>query len=174
MRRALRNGGAREGIEGMAMFVGLSAAALAVMLQAQNTDNGIKTDNDAATAPCVEANRQALESGTVTDAQWKDIISCVFANTSAQMDAQLPKKIDPITTLVSVSSNGPTFNYTYVLDVSMADVQQANIDSLQTATKQNACTDPAMTQTIGLGGSYFYRWVDRSGTQITSMLIDAC
>ncbi len=158
----------------MAVFIGMGAAALALALQAQNTDTGITTDNEAATGPCIESNRQAIESDTVTDAQWKEIISCVFTNTAAQMDAQLPKKIDPITTLVSVSSNGPTFNYTYVLDVSMADVQQQNIDSLEAATRQNACTDPAMTQTIGLGGSYFYRWVDRSGTQITSMRIDAC
>lgn len=158
----------------MAISVGLGAAVLAMALQAQSPQADFDTDTDAATSPCIEAHRDTLQSNSVTEAQWKEIIACVFANTAAQMDSQLPKKMDPITTLVSVSSNGPTFNYTYVLDVSMADVRQQNIESLQAATRKNACGDASMSQTIGLGGAYFYRWVDRSGTQITSMRIDAC
>ena len=148
--------------------------ALALLLQANSPQVDFDTDVEAATSDCVAPYGEAVESNTLSDAQWKEIIACVFANTAAQMDAQLPKKVDPITTLVSVSSNGPTYNYTYVLDVSMADVRQDNIDSLEAATRQNACSDPAMSQTIALGGAYFYRWVDRTGTRITSMRIDAC
>jgi len=155
----------------MAIFVGMSAAALAMALQAHGTGPQFDTDTEAATAPCVGGYG---EDSTPTAAQWQEIIACVFGNTAAQMDAQLPQKIDEITTLVSVSSNGPTFNYTYVLDVATAEVGQANIDSLEAATRQNACTEPSMKQTIGLGGAYFYRWVDRSGTQITTLRIDAC
>jgi len=155
----------------MAILFGMSAAALAMAMQAQATKPAFETDSDAAIAPCVAGYDQTRDP---TPAEWKQIISCVFTNTAAQMDAQLPKKIDQITTLVSVSSSGPTFNYTYVLDVSMADVQQANIDSLEAATRENACTDPSMTQTMALGGSYFYRWVDRSGNQITTLRIEGC
>lgn len=158
----------------MAIIAGMSAAALALLLQAQSPQVQFETDTEAATSPCTEGREDAIDGNSVSDAEWKEIIACVFANTAAQMDPQLPKKVDEITTLVAVSSNGPTFNYTYVLDISLADVRQQNIDSLEATTMQNACSDPSMSQTIVLGGSYFYRWVDRSGTQITSMLIDAC
>ena len=152
----------------------LGGALLALLMQAHGPQVEFETDTQAATESCTQGREAALRSGTVTDAQWKEIIACVFANTAAQMDTQLPRKMDAITTLVSVSSTGATFNYTYVLDLAKADVRQENIDSLEAATRENACTDSSMTQTIGLGGSYFYRWVDRSGAKITSMLIDAC
>lgn len=158
----------------MAILSIAGAAALLLSMQAHGAQPDFETDVQAATAPCIEANRTAIESNSVTDAQWKEIITCVFTNTAAQMDSQLPKKVDQMTTLVSVSSNGPTFNYTYVLDVAMDSVRQENIDSLEAATQQNTCSTDSMVNTISLGGSYFYRWVDRSGTQITSMLIDGC
>ncbi|NCP18914.1 MAG: hypothetical protein GW855_07130 [Erythrobacter sp.] len=158
----------------MTILVGAGTAVLALLLQAHGAKAEFETDVEAATTGCIEPHRDAIESQSVGDAEWKQIITCVFANTAAQMDAQLPKKIDPITTLVSVSSNGATFNYTYVIDVATADFRQENIDSLEAAARQNACTDPSMTQTMELGGAYFYRWVDRTGTQITTLRIEGC
>ena len=162
----------------MAILTGMSSTALALMLHGLPAGMPLQaefnTDQEAATSPCTAPYRESLSANSVSDAEWKAIITCVFANTAAQMDAELPQRIDDITALVSTSSHGTTFRYVYVLDVAMADVRQANIDSLRAATRQNACTDESMVQTMGLGGSYFYRWVDRRGTLITSMTISSC
>ena len=144
-----------------------SAALLALTMQAHSgsTNSKLKTDSDAAIATCVDPS---------TDAQMTAIIACIFSETAAQMDAGLPSKIDEITTLVAVSSHGTTFKYVYVLDVETADVRQQNIDALEASTRQNACTNANMMQTMEAGGSYFYRWVDRSGVLITSFTIEGC
>ena len=84
----------------MAILIG---SALALLLQAHSPQNDFDTDVEAVTADCIAAHREALESDTVSTAQWKDFIACVFASTAKQMDLQLPKKIDPMTTLVAVS-----------------------------------------------------------------------
>lgn len=158
----------------MAILTGMSGAALALLLQTQAPPVQFNTDQAAATDPCIAQFKTSIETNSVSDEEWKAIITCVFANTAVQMDSELPKKIDEITTLVSVSSDGPTFKYVYVLDVLASDVQQQNIDSLRAATRQNACTTESMTRTMSLGGSYFYRWVDRQGTLLTTMLIEGC
>tara|TARA_B100000678_G_C18127411_1_gene469273 strand:+ start:137 stop:613 length:477 start_codon:yes stop_codon:yes gene_type:complete len=158
----------------MEIVTSLGAAALALLLQTQGSQPDFGVDQAAATQPCTDQYADSLNANSVSDEEWIAIISCVFTNTAAQMDAGLPEKIDEITSLVSVSSNGATFKYVYVLDVDVADVRQANIDSLKAATRNNACTSANMVQTMELGGSYFYRWVDRSGTLITTMLIEGC
>tara|TARA_B100000678_G_scaffold23855_1_gene18148 strand:- start:2183 stop:2659 length:477 start_codon:yes stop_codon:yes gene_type:complete len=158
----------------MAIITSISGAALALLLQAQAPQVEFKTNSDAATGPCIEQYGESVAAGSISEAEWKDIISCVFANTAAQMDAELPKRIDDITALVAVSSNGSTFRYIYVLDVAVADVGQANIDSLKAVTRRNACSTANMVQTMGMGGSYFYRWVDRQGSLITTMLLESC
>ncbi|WP_370177548.1 hypothetical protein [Alteriqipengyuania sp.] len=148
------------------------AALFALTMQAHSgTTNGkLNTDSDAAIATCVDPSI----GQNPTDAQMTAIIACIFSETAAQMDAGLPSKIDEITTLVAVSSHGTTFKYVYVLDVETADVRQQNIDALEASTRQNACTNANMMQTMEAGGSYFYRWVDRSGVLITSFTIEGC
>lgn len=158
----------------MTIFTGMGVAAVALLLQAQAPQVQFNTDKAAATQPCIAQFQDSIDANSVSDEEWKAIIACVFTNTSSQMDAELPKKVDDITALVAISSDGPTLKYIYVLDVALADVRQSNIDSLRAATRQNACSKPDMVQTMGYGGSYFYRWVDRQGSLITSMTIKGC
>lgn len=158
----------------MSIIMGVGGAALALMLQAQAPKMEFNTDEDAATKPCLTQYEGSAAANSVSEAEWKAIIACIFTNTAAQMDTELPRQVDQITSLVAVSSHGPTFNYIYVLDVAKADVRQHQIDSLKAATRENACTAEDMTTTMRYGGSYFYRWVDRQGKLITTMLIEGC
>ena len=110
----------------------------------------------------------------MTDKQWKAFIGCIFRETAAQIDSQLPIRIDDTWTLVAISANGAQLNYTYVMNGAASDLSPSAGANIAKAARRNVCADTDMAATFGRGGSYFYRWLDRSGAVIHTTLIEGC
>ena len=157
----------------MSMTGFAGAALLAMTMQAQGSDSGFVTDQQAATAPCLNGSEEAA-ADSLSRAEWQKIIACIFQNTAAQMTPQLPKQMDEGISLVAVSSSGPTFNYTYIVDIAASEVTDGGRAGLSSATRKNVCADGSMLTTLEYGGSYFYRWLDRTGTKLHELRIESC
>ena len=156
----------------MSILLAVGGAALAFAVQASGDADEVRIDPESSFDACVEA-APANETEMDRDA-WKALIACVFQQTAMQIDAQLPVKIDDTSTLVAVSSVGPQFNYTYVVNTLVDEMAAGAPATIEKSTRTNVCEDPDMLATIQRGGSYFYRWLDRSGAVIHTTLIEGC
>ena len=158
----------------MSFLIASGAAVLALTMQAHGAYAKPQTDSDAAVDECVAEDRQNVPADQLSKADLATIIGCIFRATSDQISSQLPMKMDATTTLVAVSSTGPRLNYTYLVDVNARDFGAQQVATLAESTRLSVCQSSDMADTISMGGSFFYRWVDKSGTALHSMLIESC
>ena len=156
----------------MGMSILLAMGVLAFAIQASGETPELQTDTQASLNACISV--APPEDADMDSVDWKPFIGCIFQQTAAQMDTQLPIKIDDTTTLVAVSATGPQFNYTYVADMLVGDLAPGSAASIERATRQTVCQSPDMVATMKRGGSYFYRWLDRSGAVIHTALVARC
>ena len=149
-----------NGLAAMLVVGGLASAAAA---QPQ-------MDNDALQAACggIEREWQAGRVGIV------DVVACANAESARQLNAQMPMRVDEITTVESVAAFGPEFVYNVRVEVDAAGVTAAMRDNLSAGTRNYVCNAADMRQTIGNGGRYRYRWADRAGRPVNEILIDRC
>lgn len=156
----------------MSILPAMGGAALAFAVQASGDTPEVRVDPESSFDACVGA---APDDETEMDRDaWKALIACVFQQTAMQIDAQLPIKLDDSSTLVAVSSVGPQFNYTYVVNTLVGEIAAGAPAAIEKSTRASVCEDPDMLATIQRGGSYFYRWLDRSGAVIHTTLIEGC
>jgi hypothetical protein len=147
-------------------------AVLALALQASGSTTNVETDADAVADVCTSLATPDIES--MSEDQWKAFIACIFRETAAQIDPQLPIKVDDTTSMVAISATGARINYTYVVNRAASDFSPSQKANIATNARQSVCGDPDMLATLNRGGSYFYRWLDRSGAVIQTALIDNC
>lgn len=134
----------------------------------------IRTDTMAAVEACVPVDERDRSIDSMTIEERRAMIGCVFRQTAAQMNPQLPARVDEITIMERMSVSGATLTYHSRVEVDVAEVSRDGIAALEKATRAYVCNEQSMRSTIGMGGSYRYVWVDASGQPLHSALVEAC
>ncbi|MEL7691437.1 hypothetical protein [Citromicrobium bathyomarinum] len=147
-------------------------AVLALALQASGSTTNVETDAGAVADVCISLATPDTEG--MSEDEWKAFIGCIFRETAAQIDPQLPMKLDDTTSIVAISATGARLNYTYVVNRAASDFSPSQKEYIATSARKSVCGDPDMLATLNRGGSYFYRWLDRSGAVLQTALIDRC
>jgi hypothetical protein len=144
-------------------LVGFSASAAAGQVQPQ-------MDRAAVERLCGALEREAVAGR----AAMVDVVACANAESARQLNAQMPMRVDEVTTVESVAAFGAEFVYNVRVEVDAAAVTGQMRDQLSAGTRNYVCNAADMRRTIGNGGSYRYRWADRSGRTVNEVLIDRC
>lgn len=123
---------------------------------------------------CFSAEEQRRTPESLSAEERAAKISCINSRVAAQINPQLPARIDPVTMLTHVDSAGTTLTYIYRAEVDRSRLPPAAIEQVKTAARNNACTNPQMRQMLSYGGVYAYRWLDRTGRLLGELRIDGC
>jgi hypothetical protein len=161
------------GLVAVGSFLFVAAPALA-----QNGDTPKKPDIGldpyAATSACATPEQLQNDSVQLTREERVAFMTCLHARLAEQLNAKLPMKVDPQTTLVRASTDGPRFIYHMRVDVDAAAIPQATRDGVVATTRANVCKNADMRSTLEMGGAYGYIWSDRSGVEIARLNVDSC
>jgi hypothetical protein len=123
---------------------------------------------------CVGAENRNRSMSELTPQQRTALIACAQDVTARTLRAQLPLRIDEITTLEEIEVDGATLIYHNRLNLDAADLQDTARPAIEQATRAHVCGQANMVQTIGFGGAYGYVWVDRTGNLVHRMTISTC
>lgn len=173
---------------GTILTAGVALLALAACSKRNDTPAAATTDaNGVTTGPAgLQVNAVGAATSCVSPAdmnrppsdftleQRRQIVGCINTAAARQVNAQLPKQIDEITRLDSISTEGPLLTYHYTILRPVASLPPGSGERLASMTRTMVCGQAQMRQTLQLGGSYAYRWVDNAGVLIHEMRVDAC
>lgn len=169
---------------GMVLVAGAAVLALAACGQSNEPEigkngvikgpTGLQVNAQSAAGDCLSPADQARPAAEFSPEQRRQIVGCVNAAMARQVNAQLPQQIDPLTRLDRISTDGPLLTYHYSILRPASELPPQIGPQLETQTRRMVCAQPQMRQTLGLGGSYAYRWVDNQGTLVHQLRIDAC
>lgn len=154
-------------------LMSVTGAAAATM---QGTTPALPVNVDTAQAvnACVPAADRSLPLSALSQARKRSLVACIFANTAEQMNRQLPVQVDEITRLDRITVAGPQLTYHYTVSRRLATLP-ANIRELaETSTRAHSCAQPNARQTLEMGGTYSYHWVDPDGREIHQFTLTAC
>jgi len=162
-------------------------ALLALVACSKGDDTGTTTNNGVTTgAAGLQVNAIGAASACLspsdvnrppedfTPEQRRTIVGCINTAAARQVNAQLPRQIDQITRLDRLSTEGPLLTYHYTIQRAASSLPAGAAQQLGTMTRTMVCNQAQMRQTLQLGGSYAYRWVDNQGVLIHEIRIDAC
>lgn len=138
------------------------------------TKQGLSLNAQSAVGGCLSAEDQRKQPSDFTPEQRREIVSCFNAAAAQQVNAQLPRQIDALTRLDRITPDGPLLTYNYTVLRPASSLPANGVQQLETMTRSMVCAQPAMRQTLQMGGAYAYRWVDNQGALIHQMRIDAC
>jgi hypothetical protein len=135
---------------------------------------GLQVNAVGAATACLSPSDMNRPPSDFTEEQRRQIVGCINTAAARQVNAQLPKQIDEITRLDSLSTEGPLLTYHYPMLRPASSLPAGAAERLGTMTRTMVCGQAQMRQTLQLGGSYAYRWVDNAGALIHEIRIDAC
>lgn len=135
---------------------------------------GLQVNAVGAATACLSPGDISRPPSEFTPEQRRQIVGCINTAAARQVNAQLPKQIDEITRLDSLSTEGPLLTYHYTILRPAASLPAGSGERLANMTRTMVCGQPQMRQTLQLGGSYAYRWVDNAGVLIHEVTISAC
>jgi hypothetical protein len=135
---------------------------------------GLQVNAVGAATACLSPSDMNRPPSDFTEEQRRQIVGCINTAAARQVNAQLPKQIDEITRLDSLSTEGPLLTYHYTILRPAASLPPGSGERLASMTRTMVCGQPQMRQTLQLGGSYAYRWVDNAGALIHEVRIDNC
>jgi hypothetical protein len=171
----------------MILTAGAALLALAACSKSNNapttttSSNGVTTGAAGLQVNAVGAATACLSPSDInrppsdfTEEQRRQIVGCINTAAARQVNAQLPKQIDEITRLDSLSTEGPLLTYHYTIQRAASSLPPGSGERLASMTRTMVCGQPQMRQTLQLGGSYAYRWVDNAGVLIHEVRIDNC
>lgn len=138
------------------------------------TPQGIQLNSISAVGGCLSPEDQRRPTSDFTPEQRRQIVACFNAAAAQQVNAQLPKQIDPVTRLDRIAADGALLTYHYTILRPASSLPAAGIEQIKTQTRRLVCVQPQMRQTLELGGSFAYRWVDNQGAPLGDLRIDAC
>jgi hypothetical protein len=119
--------------------------------------------------------KSAYEFATRTSAASNDAaIQTGYANALAQMRADLPKKIDGVTTLTAVNYEGTKLIYENRLGIDRAKLDDAMKDKLTQSVTKSVCTTAAMRRVLEQGGSFRYVYADNEAKPWLAIDIVRC
>ena len=135
---------------------------------------GLQVNAVGAATACLSPSDMNRPPSDFTVEQRRQIVGCINTAAARQVNAQLPKQIDEITRLDSLSTEGPLLTYHYTIQRAASSLPPGSGERLASMTRTMVCGQPQMRQTLQLGGSYAYRWVDNAGVLIHELRIDNC
>jgi hypothetical protein len=135
---------------------------------------GLEANGLSAAGECLSAEDQRRQPSDFTPERRRQIVSCINAQLAQQVNPQLPRQIDPATRLDRLSTNGPELIYHYTVMRPASQLPANAGEQLERSTRTSVCGQPAMRQTLQMGGIYGYRWVDNRGQPIHQLSISAC
>ena len=135
---------------------------------------GVTADPGAAVSNCLSAEDQTRRPEDMDPAERAEKIGCINAAMAAQINRQLPAKVDSVTTLNRVEADGMTITYHYTADVQASQLPPGAMDTVKAGARSNACGNPQMRQNLGYGAAYEYRWADKNGRALGELRIDRC
>ena len=156
-----------------AALLGLSGGTEA-MAQGAPPNLQLNIDTAQAVNACIPAGERDRPLTEISQARRRQIVACIFANTSRQANAQLPRQIDDVTRLDRMTTSGPMLTYHYTVTTRLAELPANAREMIESGTRANACAQANIQQTLQMGGSYSYRWVDPDGREIHRMTISSC
>ncbi len=160
---------------GLIILAGLSAAlAGAGAAWAQTPTPPVNVDANRAVTACLTPSQQRRPISDFSAEQRRRLVACIFADTSRQINAQLPVQVDELTRLDRTTTSGPLLTYHYRVARRRAELPDNVAELLEQGTRSNVCGQSNMVQTMGLGGIYGYRWIDSAGAPIHQLQISRC
>ena len=135
---------------------------------------GLQVNAVGAATSCLSPSDMQRPPSEFSVEQRRQIVGCINTAAARQVNAQLPKQIDEITRLDSISTEGPLLTYHYTILRPVSSLPAGAAERLGTMTRTMVCGQAQMRQTLQLGGSYAYRWVDNAGVLIHEVRIDNC
>ncbi len=157
------------------VLAGLAAGVAGTgIASAESQDLPVDVDTGRAVNACLTPEEQRLPLSEFNAAQRRRLVTCIFEDTARQINAQLPVQIDQLMRLERITTAGPALIYHYRVARRRAELPADAAQMLEQSTRSNVCAQQNMVQTMGLGGSYGYRWVDSAGVQIHQINISRC
>src|SRR5438132_12593376 len=95
-----------------------------------------------------------------------------LAKAVVKIRAELPKRIDPMTTLVWASYSGTKMIYENRLEMDAAKVDDGIRNKLSQLVTVNTCASPASRKLLDFGGSYRYVYSDMYAKIVMTLEID--
>jgi hypothetical protein len=160
-------------------IVSIAAALLSLTGSAAAAQNApprlpVNVDTGEAVNACVPVADRERPLTDLTLAQRRRIVSCVFTNTARQINGQLPVQVDEITRLDRITVAGPELTYHYTVSRRLAELPPNVRELAERSTRANSCAQDNLRQTLQMGGTYRYHWVDADGREIHIFRIEAC
>lgn len=149
------------------MLVGAAAPAAA-------QPAGLTADADALARTCVPSGQHDRPMANFSPAERIALVSCAQREVARQLNAQLPRQIDDLTLLHVITTEGAQLTYHFKLAVDAKDINAAQRANLVQTTRAHVCRQADMRQTMSLGGSYAYVWIDPGDIEIARTVIEAC
>jgi hypothetical protein len=104
-------------------------------------------------------------------------LSAAQANAAAELSPQLPKRVDEITMLMSVTSVEESVLYHYRLDMAESEIDaQQFVSGMTSIIKKSVCGSPQMASILDVGGKYIYLYqtIDWATVGTITMSKEAC
>ncbi|HYD13682.1 MAG TPA: hypothetical protein VEC11_12615 [Allosphingosinicella sp.] len=157
----------------MILLAGLTAG-LAGAARGQQPPPPVNVDTNQAVNACLTPAQQRQPLAQIGPAQRRRLVACIFENTARQINAQLPVQVDELTRLDRITVAGPSLTYHYSTTGLRAELPPNVAALLEQHTRAFVCGQANMAQTLQLGGTYGYRWSDRTGVLIHQVQITRC
>lgn len=125
-------------------------------------------------AECVAPADYDRPMDSFTPDEREAMIACAMRRSAALLNAQMPHRVDEITTLESVDAAGTMVIYNNRVDIDAGAVRAEHRAALEQATRQHVCQQADMVQTISFGGSYRYIWRDTRGALVHDLIVNRC
>ncbi|HYD13684.1 MAG TPA: hypothetical protein VEC11_12625 [Allosphingosinicella sp.] len=138
------------------------------------TKQGIQANGLSAAGNCLSPSDMQRPPSAFPPEQRREIVACMNAALAAQINPQLPRQIDELTRLDRIVAEGPTVTYHYTVLRSASSLPPNAAQQIETGGRRLVCSQPAMRQTLQMGGAYGYRYVDNQGALIHAFRVDAC
>ena len=138
------------------------------------TKQGLQANGLSAAGDCLSTCDMQRPPTDFNPERRREIVGCLNSALAAQLNPQLPRQIDELTRLDRIEATGPTLTYHYTVSRSASSLPPNAGQQIESGGRRLACAQPAMRQTLQMGGAYAYRYVDNQGTLIHQYRIDAC
>lgn len=135
---------------------------------------GLRIDSQALVRACLDPADANRPESSFSAEEKRAMVTCVNREAARQASAQLPLRVDEVTTITSIVADGTTVIYNIRVDTDAASMPAVARERIETAARASACSRADMRQTMGMGGAYTYVWSDRAGRTFLQFRIDGC
>jgi hypothetical protein len=130
-------------------------------------------DQKAITSPC-GGNLTVDQFAKLPRAEAAGRLACFTREIVSQLNAQLPVKVDEVTTLERVAAENATVIYHLRTSLPRTAWTAAALVEVKASVRTNLCGDSRTRNMIDIGGAYRVYWSDREGEPIADLFISSC